>query len=151
MNFVSERFPPKAIRLIGEDGKLYNIVDLLGGGDVAAEAKYDVNRYPAKSIRLVGDDGNLYNLVDLLMAGGTGGESAYEIAVRHGFEGTEEAWLASLKGPKGDKGEAFTFDDFTPEQLDSLKGPQGDPGKDAEPQFTPEQVEALLALIDGDA
>jgi hypothetical protein len=26
------------------------------------------------------------------------GKSAYEIAVAHGFEGTEEEWLASLKG-----------------------------------------------------
>lgn len=33
------------------------------------------------------------------------GKSAYELAVDHGFEGTEEEWLASLKGDKGDKGE----------------------------------------------
>ena len=26
------------------------------------------------------------------------GESAYEIAVRNGFEGTEQEWLESLKG-----------------------------------------------------
>jgi hypothetical protein len=32
------------------------------------------------------------------------GKSAYEIAVMHGFEGTEEEWLASLKGEKGDQG-----------------------------------------------
>lgn len=32
------------------------------------------------------------------------GESAYEIAVRNGFEGTEEEWLVSLKGEKGDPG-----------------------------------------------
>lgn len=32
------------------------------------------------------------------------GYSAYEIAVIHGFEGTEEEWLASLKGAKGDAG-----------------------------------------------
>lgn len=30
------------------------------------------------------------------------GKSAYEIAVYHGFDGTEEEWLASLKGEKGD-------------------------------------------------
>ena len=30
--------------------------------------------------------------------------SAYAIAVEHGFEGTEEDWLASLKGEKGDQG-----------------------------------------------
>ena len=36
------------------------------------------------------------------------GKSAYEIAVEHGFEGTEEEWRASLKGEagiKGDKGD----------------------------------------------
>lgn len=34
-------------------------------------------------------------------------------------------------GPKcemGSKGDAFTFDDFTPEQLESLRGPKGDTG-----------------------
>lgn len=30
--------------------------------------------------------------------------SAYDIAVKYGFEGTEEEWLASLKGDKGDPG-----------------------------------------------
>ena len=33
------------------------------------------------------------------------GESAYDIAVRHGFEGTEEEWHESLKGDTGDKGD----------------------------------------------
>lgn len=32
------------------------------------------------------------------------GYSAYEIAVKHGFKGTEEEWLKSLKGEKGDTG-----------------------------------------------
>lgn len=33
------------------------------------------------------------------------------------------------KGTKGDKGDPFTYDDFTPEQLASLKGPKGDTGE----------------------
>lgn len=33
------------------------------------------------------------------------GKSAYELAKEHGFEGTEEEWLASLQGPAGPKGE----------------------------------------------
>lgn len=33
------------------------------------------------------------------------GKSAYEIALQNGFEGTEEEWLASLKGEKGEKGD----------------------------------------------
>lgn len=36
------------------------------------------------------------NLLDTLH-----GKSAYEIALLHGFKGTEEEWLASLKGEVG--------------------------------------------------
>ena len=35
---------------------------------------------------------------------GQNGLSAYEIAQKYGFTGTEEEWLASLKGAKGDNG-----------------------------------------------
>ena len=46
------------------------------------------------------------------------------------------AWIdcGNVQGPKGDKGDtgskgdAFTYADFTPEQLASLKGPKGDKG-----------------------
>lgn len=64
------------------------------------------------------------------------GKSAYAIAVAHGFRGTEQEWLDSLKGlqgPQGEpgpKGDPFTYADFTPEQLEALKGPKGDKGKD---------------------
>ena len=48
---------------------------------------------------------------------------------------------ASLRGPKGDP---FTYEDFTPEQIETLRGPQGEPGKDfTYEDFTPEQLEAL--------
>lgn len=40
------------------------------------------------------------------MPGGKSGASAYEIAVSHGFPGTEEEWLASLKGKDGVDGTA---------------------------------------------
>lgn len=53
------------------------------------------------------------------------GKSAYAIAVAHGFQGTEQEWLNSLRGPKGDP---FKFSDFTPEQLNAIKGKKGDPG-----------------------
>jgi hypothetical protein len=64
------------------------------------------------------------------------GKSAYAIAVAHGFRGTEQEWLDSLKGlqgPQGEpgpKGEPFRYEDFTPEQLKALKGPKGDKGED---------------------
>ena len=59
-------------------------------------------------------------------------------------------------GPKGDKGDAFTYNDFTPEQLASLKGPQGEQGIQGPvgpkgdkgdaftySDFTPDQLAAL--------
>ena len=64
------------------------------------------------------------------------GKSAYAIAVAHGFRGTEQEWLDSLKGlqgpqgKQGPKGDPFTYADFTPEQLEALKGPKGDKGED---------------------
>ena len=38
------------------------------------------------------------------------------------------AWenVGNIKGEKGDTGDAFKFEDFTPEQLASLKGDTGD-------------------------
>lgn len=56
---------------------------------------------------------------------GKDGKSAYEIALANGFEGSEAEWLESLNG---EKGEAFTYDDFTAEQLESLKGEKGEAG-----------------------
>ena len=38
-------------------------------------------------------------------------------------------------GPKGDKGDAFTYDDFTPEQLAALKGVDGKDGVDGKSAF----------------
>ena len=64
------------------------------------------------------------------------GKSAYAIAVAHGFRGTEQEWLDSLKGlqgPQGDpgpKGDPFRYEEFTAEQLEALKGPKGDKGED---------------------
>ena len=66
--------------------------------------------------------------------------SAYGIAVKHGYAGTEEEWLASLEGPAGPQriqGEpgpqgapgSVTFDELTEEQLAMLKGEKGDPGE----------------------
>ena len=43
-------------------------------------------------------------------ANGADGKSAYEIAVDHGFVGTEEEWLASLTGPSSVAGSVFITD-----------------------------------------
>ena len=54
-----------------------------------------------------------------------GGSSAYDIAVEHGFEGTEEEWLESLRGENGKDGE------------DGKDGADGEDGKDGENGETP--------------
>ena len=54
------------------------------------------------------------------------------------------------KGERGPKGDAFTYEDFTQEQLNALKGQQGEPGAKGDKgdaftyaDFTQEQLEAL--------
>ena len=80
------------------------------------------------------------------------GKSAYAIAVAHGFRGTEQEWLDSLKGLQGPQGEPgpkgapFTYADFTAEQLANLKGPKGDKGEDGRDgaSATADNAKALL-------
>lgn len=99
-------------------------------------------------VRIKGEDG-----ISATATGvdGQDGASAYEIAVKHGFTGSEQEWLNSLKGQDGAPGVngsdgigvdghdgASAYDiavrnGFTgseQEWLDSLKGQDGVPGKD---------------------
>ena len=55
---------------------------------------------------------------------GETGKSAYDEWLELGNTGTVEDFLNSMRG------EPFTYEDFTPEQLASLKGPKGADGKD---------------------
>ena len=63
------------------------------------------------------EDG-LYHLSNTL----DGVESAYDIAKKNGFEGTEEEWLASLKGAKGDPGVSVVYVAELSERIISLDG-----------------------------
>lgn len=49
--------------------------------------------------------------------------------------------VGNVRGLQGEKGDAFTYSDFTPAQLESLRGPQGNAFTYAD--FTSEQLEAL--------
>lgn len=62
------------------------------------------------------------------------------------------AQLAALKGEKGDKGDAFTYADFTPAQLAELKGETGANGKSAyqvavDNGYTGTQEQWLASLV----
>lgn len=106
---------------------------------------------------------------DLSGAQGIQGLSAYQVAVQHGFEGTEDEWLISLKGekgetgPKGDKGdtgEKGATGERGPQGLQGergLQGPKGDTGSglnikgelDSESQLPQEGVSGDAWLIAG--
>lgn len=60
---------------------------------------------------------------------GSDGKSAYDIWLEAGNTGTEEEYLASLKGKDGEKGETGAQG---PQGNDGAQGPQGEPGKDGE-------------------
>lgn len=85
---------------------------------------------------------------DLSGAQGIQGLSAYQVAVQHGFEGTEAEWLISLKGekgetgPKGEPGANGAPGEQGPKGDPGEKGEKGDPGSDA--SVTKQNVEAVL-------
>lgn len=57
---------------------------------------------------------------------GVGTAAPYDIYIYD----AEKGWVnnGQIQGAKGDKGDAFTYSDFTPEQLAALKGEKGDKG-----------------------
>ena len=70
------------------------------------------------------------------------GESAYQTAVRLGFSGSEEEWLASLKGEDGAPGEsayeaavALGFVGTVDDWIASLKGEPGEKGADGKSAY----------------
>ncbi len=94
-----------------------------GGGTESMSFDYDDLRTPTHYVIKVGDlildrEGYLYQInaigADHCDATYCGtqvvayGKSAYDLAVKNGFEGSEEDWIASLKGEKGDQGDPAT-------------------------------------------
>lgn len=98
----------------------------------------------ASNTILVHRNGNKYNVsesitalnarIDIQCGGGGGGQgsngaSAYEVAVSQGFVGDENAWLASLVGPKGDTGAAGAAGSNGAQGIQGPKGDTGSTGK----------------------
>ena len=77
-----------------------------------------LKNFEGKQDKLVAGDGikingNVISAVDA--------KSAYVIALEHGFIGSEDEWLASLKGEKGEQGE---------QGIQGIQGKKGQNGKD---------------------
>lgn len=66
---------------------------------------------------------------------GVGAAQPYDIYI---YDGKAQNWNnhGPLQGAKGEKGDAFTYADFTKEQLAALKGEKGDTGQDG---YTPKK------------
>lgn len=78
------------------------------------------------------------------------GDSAYEVAVKQGFVGTVEQWLASLVGPQGVKGDTGATG---PQGETGPQGPQGEQGPAGAPgvvQSVNGKAEAAVVLAAAD-
>ncbi len=64
-------------------------------------------------------------------ANGKDGSSAYELAVKNGFEGTEEEWIASLVGQQGVQGMQGEKGEQGEQGIQGEKGDTGEAGKSA--------------------
>lgn len=89
-------------------------------GDLLDHGRNDLTGIAERQYLIGWDDCGAWS-AEFTMTGESGmtGESAYEVAVRNGFEGTEEEWLASLVGPRGKTGQRGPA---------GPQGPAGEPG-----------------------
>lgn len=76
------------------------------------------------------------------------GYSAYDLAVKYGYKGTEEEWVQSLKGPKGDPGtlENHTEIDALGHRVVNVAEPEED-GDAVNLQFVSSQLEQHQRVI----
>lgn len=96
-----------------QDGKMV----VASAADFLEECKKLVNKFIAEK----GEE------LSNAMAAIKDGKSAYQVWLEQGNHGSEADFFQAIKGEKGD---AFKYEDFTPQQLAKLKGVKGDNGKD---------------------
>lgn len=78
---------------------------------------------------------------------GVGTAAPYDIYI---YDGANSNWVnhGKLEGAKGQKGDAFTYDDFTTEQLEELKGKDGEDGISPSVLLTKDGIISTLRIID---
>lgn len=126
-----------------EDGIKQNETDLKGKAELDENGKLKAEQLPDNALT----SEELTEAINDALAqakesgefDGTGGKG------EKGDPFTYEDFTAEqLEALKGEKGDAFTYDDFTPEQLAALKGEKGDKGDPFTfEDFTEEQLAAL--------
>lgn len=89
----------------------------------AGAAKADADRAEKASTNAANEATNAVKQAK--EAGTFDGQSAYALAVQLGYTGSESAWIASLKGAKGDKGDTGAQG---PKGATGATGPQGPQG-----------------------
>lgn len=79
---MNDQFSPASGNIIGADGEVRNIVDLLGGGTPVSQQVYDASQYAPRGSLILGSDGKAYDLVDLLQGAGGADDSDDTSAVQ---------------------------------------------------------------------
>ncbi len=83
---------PQCGNYIASDGRIYNVVDLLGGGTPVNNRVYDVRQYAPKCGLVLGSDGRVYDLPALFLAAA----ARHEAAQAESTEPTNEAKRMAL-------------------------------------------------------
>lgn len=68
-------------RMVGSDGQVVNLVDVLGGDTPVSDAQYDIDQYAPHSGLVLGEDGKAYDLPRMLAnlaMGSEGGQASAE-------------------------------------------------------------------------
>ena len=84
-----------------QEGTL-DVMDGVNGNDGLGIKSVTINA--SNHLIITYDDDTTEDAGEVQTVQGEDGKSAYEIAVEHGYSGTEEEWLASLKGEDGEEG-----------------------------------------------
>lgn len=81
---------PQGGNYIAANGRVYNMVDLLGGGTPVNDQVYDINQYAPKCGLVLGSDGRVYDLTALLLAFASRGSIAMETELKEYIPTAEE-------------------------------------------------------------
>jgi hypothetical protein len=56
-------YAPRSGRIIGENGQVYNLVDMLGGGEPISNKTYNISQYAPQGSMIIGEDGKVCSLI----------------------------------------------------------------------------------------